>query len=73
MAVIITRLQLTKKGYGLGGFFNKFIKWATPYISKVLPVLKQGLKTVGKEVIESASNIAKDLFSHLTVQTSVEK
>lgn len=54
--------QSYQKGYGLGGFFRKFFKWASPYISKIMPIIKQGAKHVGKEVIDSAANIAKDVL-----------
>lgn len=51
-----------QKGYGLGGTFKRFFKWIVPIFKRhALPVVHSGLKSVGKEVIESASKIANDL------------
>lgn len=51
-----------QKGYGIGGLFKRFVRWVSPFVQKALPVLKEGIKHVGKEVVSSASNIAKDVI-----------
>ena len=54
--------QQFQKGYGLGGLFRRFAQWVSPLVRKTLPVLKDGFKHVGKEIIGSAANIAKDVI-----------
>lgn len=46
-----------QKGYGLGGAFRKFFSWFIPVLKEsAFPVLKN----VGKNVVQSISDIAKD-------------
>ena len=59
-----------QKGFGLGSLFKKFIRWASPYINKAVPLIKDGLKHVGKEAVGSAANIAKDLLDGKDFQES---
>lgn len=47
-----------QKGYGIGSLFNKFVNWMKPYVTKSMPIVKQGLKSIGEDVIKSASNVA---------------
>ena len=54
--------NIYQKGYGLGGTFKRFFKWIVPIFKRhALPVVQSGLKSVGKEVISSASKIANDV------------
>lgn len=54
--------NIYQKGYGLGGTFKRFFKWIVPIFKRhALPVVHSGLKSVGKEVIASASKIANDV------------
>lgn len=50
-----------QQGYGLGSSFRRFFRWIIPIFKEhALPKLESGLKTVGKEALSSAANIAKD-------------
>ena len=52
-----------QKGYGLGGTFKKFFKWIVPIFKRhALPVVQSSLKTVGREALSSAANIANDVL-----------
>ena len=66
-----------QKGYGLGDVMVKFINWMKPFFSKakenLMPVLKASAKNIGQEVINSASNIAKDLIDGKNLKESSEK
>ena len=57
------RGNVYQKGYGLGGTFKKFFKWIVPIFKRhALPTVKSGLKTVGKEALSTAANIANDVI-----------
>ena len=45
-----------QRGRGIGSFFSKMLRGA-------MPLLKSGAKTIGKQVIESGANVAKDLIN----------
>ena len=59
-----------QRGFGLGSLFKRFFKWVSPYVEKTLPVIKDGLKHVGKEVVNSAASIAKDVIEGKNVHES---
>lgn len=42
-----------QRGHGIGGFFSNLFKGA-------MPLLKSGLKTVGKELLSAGADIARD-------------
>ena len=51
-----------QRGYGLGGSFRRFFSWIVPiFKTHALPVIKSGLKEVGKTAISTAADVAKDL------------
>lgn len=64
-----------QKGYGLGGIYyqqgaglgtmlRQFASWIVPILKKhALPTIQAGVKTIGKEVINSAADVAKDVIS----------
>lgn len=43
-------------GRGIGGFFSRVMRGA-------MPLLKSGAKTIGRQLIDSGANLAKDLIS----------
>ena len=68
------RGNVYQKGYGLGGTFKKFFKWIIPIFNKhALPVVKSGLKSVGKEALSSVANIAKDVVAGEDIKNSASK
>jgi hypothetical protein len=53
-----------QQGAGLGTMFRKFASWVVPIFKKhALPVIESGIKTVGKEALDSAADVAKDIIS----------
>jgi hypothetical protein len=63
-----------QKGYGLGGTFKRFFKWIVPIFKRhALPVVHTGLKTVGREVLSSAANIANDVVLGKNLKESANK
>lgn len=64
-------------GFGLGGLFKNFMSFITPYFNKAkanaLPLLKSAAREVGKEVIKSTSEIAKDVIQGKNFGTSVKE
>ena len=60
---LVFRGPLYQQGYGLGGYFKKFFKWIIPIAEKhILPQIKSGVQEIGKQSIDSLSNIAKDVI-----------
>jgi hypothetical protein len=53
-------------GFGFGRLFKNFFGFIRPYLSKAkefsIPILKSGAEAVGKEVVKSSAEIAKDLL-----------
>ena len=53
-------------GFGFGRLFKNFLGFISPYLSKAkqfaIPILKSGAEAVGKEVVKSSAEIAKDLL-----------
>jgi hypothetical protein len=63
-----------QKGYGIGGYFQKFFRWIVPLIkAKAIPVLTSASKTVGTELLKSGTNIANDLLQGKDVKKSFEE
>ena len=61
-----------QEGAGLGGLFRKFASWIIPIVKKyAVPTLKSGAKAIGREALDSASNIAKDVLTGVNVQDSM--
>ena len=49
-----------QKGYGLGGIFRNIFKWIMPIVREhALPVAK----SVGKELLRTATNVAQDTLN----------
>jgi len=68
------RGNISQKGYGLGGTFKRFFKWIVPIFKRhALPVVQSGLKTVGKEVLSSAANIANDVVMGKNLRDSANE
>lgn len=62
-----------QQGSGLGGMFRKFASWIIPIVKKyAVPTLKSGANAIGREALESASNVAKDLLSGVDAQESLK-
>ena len=61
-----------QQGAGLGGMFRKFASWIIPIVKKyAVPTLKSGAHAIGREALDSATNIAKDVLSGVNVQESM--
>lgn len=45
-----------QRGHGIGGFFSRLLRGA-------MPLLKSGAKIVGKQLIDTSANVAKDLIN----------
>ena len=59
-------------GAGLGGLFRKFASWIIPIVKKYAgPTLKSGALAVGREALDSASNIVKDVLKGENLQESM--
>ena len=68
------RGNVYQKGYGLSGTFKKFFKWIVPIFKRLaLPVVKSGLKTIGKEALSSATNIANDVILGKNLKEATNK
>ena len=58
-----------QKGYGFGSVFKRFFKWVLPIIKQnALPIMK----TVGKEALKGAVNIANDALDGQDLETSAK-
>ena len=61
-----------QSGEGLGGLFRKFASWIIPIVKKyAIPTLKSGALAVGREALDSASNVAKDVLKGENFQNSL--
>lgn len=61
-----------QQGRGLGGLFRKFASWIIPMVKKyAVPTLKSGAEAIGREALESAGNVAKDVLSGVNVKDSL--
>ena len=51
-------------GDGFSDIFRRFASWVVPIIKKhAVPTLESGVKALGREALDSAANVAKDLLS----------
>lgn len=55
-----------QRGHGIGGFFSNLFKGA-------MPMIKSGLKTVGKELFSAGVDIARDAIQGKDVKASAQK
>jgi hypothetical protein len=55
-----------QRGYGLGGIFGSIFR-------TIFPFLKQGAKTVGKELMKTGVSIASDVVSGENVKTAAKR
>ena len=70
----VFRGPMYQQGYGLGGYFKKFFRWLVPIAEKhVLPHVKSGLENIGKQAIESVSNIAHDTIKGRNIRESAQE
>lgn len=64
-------------GHGFGGLFSKFFDFVKPYLKKAkdfaIPLLKSGAETVGKEVVKTAAEIAKDVLDGKNLKESAKQ
>lgn len=59
-----------QRGYGLGGVFRNIFKWIMPIVKEhALPVAK----SVGKEFLKAATNVAKDSLDGEEIGQSTKK
>ena len=65
----VFRGMISQKGYGLGGIFRKFFSWIMPIVREhAIPVTK----SIGKEVIKGAVNLAKDSLDGSDIKDSAK-
>jgi hypothetical protein len=63
-----------QNGAGLGGMFRKFASWVMPILRKhALPSLQSGVKAIGREALDSAADVAKDIISGRDFKETVNK
>ena len=62
-----------QRGSGLGNVFRKFFSWILPvFKTHALPVITSGAKTIGREAIKSAANIATDSLNDVNFMSSLQ-
>ena len=66
-----------QRGRGLGSAFGRLFQMLSPLTNKLkeyfIPTIKAAAQTVGKEVVQSVSNIANDVLSGKKLKESAEK
>lgn len=62
----VYRGATVQRGHGIGGFFSSLFKGA-------MPLLKSGLKTVGKEMLNAGVDIARDALHGKNVKQSAKE
>lgn len=62
----VFRGATVQRGHGIGGFFANLVKGA-------LPLVKSGAKTIGKELLNTGVNVAKDFLGGERLNTSVKR
>ena len=64
-------------GFGFGRLFKNFLGFIKPYLTKAkeyaIPILKSGAEAVGKEVVKSSADIARDLLDGKKFQDSAKE
>jgi hypothetical protein len=62
-----------QRGSGLGNVFKKFYRWLLPvFKTHALPVLTNGAKSLSKEAIQTAANIATDTLNDVNLMSAVQ-
>ena len=70
----VFRGQVYQQGYGLGGYFKKFFRWLVPIAEKhIMPHVKSGLETVGKQAVQSVANIAQDTLKGRDIREAAKE
>jgi hypothetical protein len=60
--------------YGQGGIFRALYNWILPlFKTHAIPLLKEGGKVIGTEVLKSATNVANDAIVGNNVKTSLKE
>jgi hypothetical protein len=60
-----------QSGDGFGDIFRRFASWVVPIIKKhAIPTLESGVKAIGREALDSAADVAKDILSGRDFKTS---
>ena len=54
-----------QRGYGIGGIFKSFVRYATP-------LFKQGAKVAGKRALQAATEVDQDVLQGKNVRESVK-
>ena len=68
---IVFRGPMYQQGYGLGGYFKRFFRWIIPIAQQhLLPHLKTGAETIGKQAVQTISDIANDTISGRNIKES---
>jgi hypothetical protein len=61
-----------QKGHGIGGLLSGFFKSILPAIGKqVLPLLKSGAKSIGKQVLKRGTSVLKDALAGKNIKSSL--
>jgi hypothetical protein len=62
-----------QRGSGLENVFKKFYRWLLPVFEPhALPVLTNGAKSLSKEVIQTAANIATENLNDVNLKSAVQ-
>jgi len=60
-----------QSGDGFSDLFRRFASWVVPMIKKhAIPTIESGVKAIGREALDSAADVAKDLLSGSDFKTS---
>ena len=67
----VFRGPMYQQGYGLGGYFKRFFRWIIPIAEQhLLPHIKSGAETLGKQAVQTISDIAKDSINGRNIKES---
>ena len=67
----VFRGPMYQQGYGLGGYFKRFFKWIIPIAQQhLLPHIKTGAETIGKQAVQTISDIYKDSINGRNIKES---
>ena len=68
------RGNVYQQGKGLGKMFSNLFKWVVPLIkTHAIPKIEMGLKSVGREFLSSAANIATDVVNGRDLKESARE
>ena len=63
-----------QRGYGLGGYFKRFLTWVIPMIKDAaIATAKSGAKTVGREALSGVANFAADIAEGKDFKTAAKE